>query len=230
MTCSAVRWPQAWPASLLSELTVPVTPPADVERITEEVLARPEFLQAQPSWLQQVLRWIFDMVDEFVGTLGGGPRGSAIGTVVLVLIALLLAGVIIRYTRTMRRDRGLDAAVDAPVGRAADQWLEDAVGLEAAGNWRGALRCRYRALVAELAGAGLVEEVPGRTTGEYLAAVEADVPLAAGSFATATRTFESAWYGHADVNRDDVAEFAATAQRSLADAGLRRTAAAGVGA
>ena len=209
---------------------MPQTPPDDVERITQEVLSRPEFLDAQPSWLQQALRWIADTFDGFVERLGEGPRGSAIGTVVLVAVALLLIAVIIRYTRTMRRDRGLDAAVDAPVGRAADQWLADAVALEEAGDWRGALRCRYRALVAELAAAGLVEEVPGRTTGEYLTAVAADVPLAAESFATATRRFESAWYGHADVSREDVADFATTAQRSLADAGLRRTATAGVGA
>ena len=214
----------------MAELPVPVTPAEDVERITDAVLSRPEFLDAQPSWLQQALRWLGDVISRFLDTLGQGQRGSTIGTIVLVVVALLLVAVVIRSTRTMRRDPGLDVDVDGPVGRGADQWRDDARRLEESGDWRGALRCHYRALVAEFAGAGLLEEVPGRTTGEYLAIVAADVPPAAASFTAATRRFESAWYGHDDVSRTDVAQFAATAQRSVSDAGLRRAAAAGVGA
>ena len=51
--------------------------------------------------------------------------------------------------------------------RTAAQWRAEAAAHDAAGRWREALRCRYRALVAELAGRGLVEEIPGRTSGEY---------------------------------------------------------------
>lgn len=212
----------------MAELPVPVTPPEQVERVTESVLSRPEFLDAQPSWLQQALQWIADAFGELAAPLGGGQRGSTIGTVALVVVALLLAAAVIRFTRTMRRDPGVDPAVDATVGRPADAWLAEALALAEEGDWRGALRCRYRALVAEFAAAGLLEEVPGRTTGEYRAAVEADVPPAAEAFAGATRTFELAWYGHAAVGRDDVAEFTATAQRAVAAAGVRRPAAAGV--
>lgn len=214
----------------MAELPVPVTPAHEVERVTDAVLSRPEFLDAQPSWLQQALRWVADVITRFLDTLGQGERGSTIGTVALVVTALLLVVLVVRYTRSMRRDPGLDVTVDGPAGRGADQWLADAQRLEEQSDWRGGLRCRYRALVAEFADAGLLEEVPGRTTGEYLAVVEADVPLAAGSFAAATRRFESAWYGHDDVDQADVAEFAATARRSVADAGIPHAATAGVGA
>ena len=211
----------------MAELVVPVTSAEEVHRITDAVLARPEFLESRPSWLQQAGRRINDVINDFLNTLGEGTRGSTIGTLTLVLLALLVVFLVLRYTRTMRRDPGLDVAVEGPVGRAAAQWLADAEAAAAAGDWRQALRCRYRALVADFAANGLVEEVPGRTTGEYLRVVEENVPAAAEAFAVATRTFEAAWYGHADVQAADVEAFAATAHRSVVAAGLRRPATVG---
>jgi hypothetical protein len=211
----------------LAELQVPVTPAADVERITDAVLSRPEFLDAQPSWFQQALRWLADVIGRFMDTIGQGQRGSVIGTVVLLAVALALVVIVVASTRSMRRDPGLDVTVDGPAGRDAQQWLADAQRLADLQDWRGALRCHYRALVAQFASAGLLEEVPGRTTGEYLAAVESDVPSAAASFTAATRRFESAWYGHDAVGPDAATEFAATARRSAADAGIADAAMAG---
>lgn len=214
----------------MAELPVPAIPAEEVRRITDAVLSRPEFLDVQPSWLQRAVNWLADVIGRFLATLGGGQRGSTIGTVALVVAAVAILTVVVYYARTMRRDPGLDVALEGPVGRAPEQWLADAERLEEQGDWRGALRCRYRALVAELARAGLLEEVPGRTTGEYLAMVEADVPPAAASFRAATRRFDAAWYGHGDVSAEDVEEFAATARRSAADAGIRRSVVAGAGA
>jgi hypothetical protein len=49
-----------------------------------------------------------------------------------------------------------------------------------------------------LAARGLVEEVPGRTAGEYRREVGRAVPAAAADFAGATELFEVAWYGRSD--------------------------------
>jgi hypothetical protein len=96
--------------------------------------------------------------------------------------------------------------------RPAAEWLADAAACEARSDWRGALRCRYRALVADLAQRGLVEEIAGRTTGEYRAAVAETLPASADLFAGATELFELAWYG------DGPTDAAATARfRELAD-------------
>jgi hypothetical protein len=209
----------------LVDLPVPTTSGDRVREVTESVLARPEFLQAQPSWLQRALRWLADLFSRFTDALGGGERGSTIGTVSLIVVLLILALGILWYTRTLRRDRTLGVAVEGAVGRGAEDWLRDAAAAEAAGDFRGALRCRYRAMVAELAAHGLVEEVPGRTTGEYLAAVSQDVPAAAAAFTVATRAFEGAWYGHDDVTAADVSAFAETARDVARDSGIRRTAA-----
>lgn len=195
--------------------------------MTDAVLSRAEFAAAQPSWLERIFREISDFIARFFRLLdvdGSGGRGATIGTVTLVVIAIVVIVVVLRFTRTVRRDRGLDVAVEGAVGRPADRWLADAREHEAAGQWRDALRCHYRAMVATFAAEGLLEEVPGRTTGEYLRAVEGDVPAAADAFRSATRRFESAWYGRDDVRAEDIAAFAATALRAVDDAQIRRPA------
>jgi hypothetical protein len=69
------------------------------------------------------------------------------------------------------------------------------------------LRCRYRALVADLATRGVLEEKPGRTAGEYRAELRGTVPAASQSFAGATALFERAWYGGRPAGADDAERF-----------------------
>ena len=204
----------------MADLPAPAVDPEQVRRITESVLARPEFLEARPSWWRQGLRWIVDQFLRLFSAIGGDNRGSTIGTVAIVVIAIIIAFVVWRFTRTVRRDPGQDVAIEGGYGRTAADWLADARALEASGHWRDALRCRYRGLLAALAAEGLVEEVPGRTTGEYLTAVTEDIPTAADPFRVVTRAFEEAWYGHHHVGAADVEAFAGDARRVLSAAGL----------
>ena len=210
----------------MADLPVPVTAADEVRRITQDVLARPEFIESRPSWLQRAWLWLADRIGSLLDALGGEGRGSTIGTVALVVIIVVAILVVLRFSRTVRRDRRLDLEAQGTVGRSPQDWLDEAAALEQQAQWRAALRCRYRGLVAELAEHGLVEEVPGRTTGEYLTAVVTNVPDAAEAFTAATRGFEVAWYGHADVTASDAEDFAAVARRVLAAAGVRRPVAA----
>jgi hypothetical protein len=72
--------------------------------------------------------------------------------------------------------------------------------------------------VADLAGRGLVEEVPGRTTGEYRAQVTRSVPAAAPDFSTASDLFERAWYGAADTGPEDAERLRQLSDRVLTGA------------
>ncbi|HYA44528.1 MAG TPA: DUF4129 domain-containing protein [Acidimicrobiales bacterium] len=74
-------------------------------------------------------------------------------------------------------------------------WRQEADRLAGQGRHREALRCRYRALVGDLATGGLLEEVPGRTTGDYERLVRALFPEVAGRFSAITDLFERCWYG-----------------------------------
>lgn len=191
------------------------------------MLSRPEFAGAQPRWWQRLLQWIFDLLDRTFETVGAGGRGSVIGVAVLLLVAAAVVLVVVRMTRSVRRDPGRDLALDVGIGRTPREWIAESAEHERAGRWRDAVRCRYRAQLAELAAAGLVDEIAGRTSGEYLAAVRADVPTAADAFSDVTRRFETAWYGHGDTTAEDVRAFAQAAARVTAAARGRRLVTAG---
>jgi hypothetical protein len=109
--------------------------------------------------------------------------------------------------------------VDTDVGRPPTDWQAEALAHESAGEWREALRCRYRAMVAALAARGLIDEVPGRTSGEYRAVVTRSVPGAAPDFSGATELFERAWYGGKPTGPEDSARFRELSERVLVGAG-----------
>ena len=201
---------------------MPTADAEQVRRIADQVLARPEFAGAQPSWWQRFLRVVGDFISRILETVGGQGRGSVIGTAAVLVLALLLTVVVLRYTRTLRRDPHRDLALSGQLGRSSRDWLAEAAAHEQEQRWRDAVRCRYRALLADLAAEGLVDEIAGRTSGEYLTVVREDVPKAAPAFADATRHFEAAWYGQAPVTGADVEAFAAAARSALAAAGARR--------
>ena len=204
------------------DLPAPATGAEEIRRITQNVLSRPEFGEAEPSLVSRALRAIGDFFARMVSLVGAGGRGSVIGTLVLLGIAAVFVWAVVRFTRTVRADPARDVAVAGEIGRTVEQWLEEAAACAADGQWRDAVRCRYRAVLAGLAAAGLIEEVPGRTSGEYLAAVTADVPAAAGAFLAVTRRFEAAWYGHAPTTAQDLEAVEAAARAVSVDAGIRR--------
>ena len=206
----------------MADLPAPAASADDIRRITRNVLSRPEFGEAEPSLLDRVFRAIGDFFGRLVDVVGAGGRGSVIGTLVLLGVAGVFVWAVVRFTRTVRTDPTRDVVVAGQIGRTAAQWLDEAAACVADGRWRDALRCRYRALLAELAAAGLVEEVAGRTSGEYLAAVEADVPGAAEAFLAVTRRFEAAWYGHVPTSAQDLEAFEGAASTVSEDAGIRR--------
>ncbi|GAC1600161.1 MAG: hypothetical protein NVS3B21_27140 [Acidimicrobiales bacterium] len=54
----------------------------------------------------------------------------------------------------------------------------------------------------------VVDEIPGRTTGEYLAAVSAALPAAIEPFAGATELFDATMYGARQTGPGDAARLA----------------------
>jgi hypothetical protein len=96
------------------------------------------------------------------------------------------------------------------------QWRREAEAHRQAGRFREAIRCRYRALVGDLARRGLIDEIPGRTSGEERAQIATVSPRVAPDFTIAADLFDDAWYGHVRVADDDVARMEALDDRVLA--------------
>lgn len=214
---------------MAARLPEPTVDPAEVDRVVAEVLSRPDYADLRPGPLDRVGEWLLSEAGRVLEALGGTGTGARLGLAVLVVAVLTAAVLALRFALGTRRDPAVAADGGGQVGRRPREWAEEAEAHERAGDLRQAARCRYRALVAELSAAGLVDEVPGRTAGEYLAAVATALPAAAEPFATVTSTFEAAWYGRRAMSETDLEDLRAAAAEVLRAAGAPAGAPAGAG-
>jgi hypothetical protein len=129
-----------------------------------------------------------------------------------------------RWSRRSTADDSADAdtverdvvAIDR--SREPTNWRAEAEQHRQAGRYRDALRCRYRALVGDLARRGLIDEIPGRTTGEERAQLRRVTPTASSPFNSAADLFDGAWYGHREVSATDDDHFQTLERDVLATA------------
>lgn len=205
------------------DLTVALPPPAAgpdvVRRVVAEVLARPEYAEATPSVTARIREWLAEQLGRLLEAVLDTGQASLLGSVLLVAAVLVAVVLAVRFARSVRQDPGTAVATAAGIGRAPADWVAEADEHERAGRYREAVRCRYRALVATLAAAGVVDEAPGRTAGEYLAQARRRRPETGEEVAAVTAVFEAAWYGHAPVDRatcDQVRDRATAARAALA--------------
>ncbi|HUP85139.1 MAG TPA: DUF4129 domain-containing protein [Acidimicrobiales bacterium] len=196
------------------ETLPPPTPTGEeIRRGAEEILRRPEFQEPARSLYQRALDKLGELLGDVISAIVDGTSGAVAAWVLLAVVVGVLGYLVSRGVQADRRRRvpGDGAVVayhaDEELGRTFAEWDAEAIRLEASGNWRDAIRCRYRALVVALAGAGVVDEVPGRTAGEYRALVGAARPAVGEPFAGATELFEHAWYGNEATGPDEASAF-----------------------
>jgi hypothetical protein len=157
------------------------------------------------------------------GRSPNGGSGGGVGSLLGLLLWVLLIGVVValvfvavRYFSDRRPspnelgDDGDDPDDDALAGtviidrsREPRGWREEAERHRADGRFRDSIRCRYRALVGDLARRGLLDEIPGRTTGEERAQLRVSSPNTVPFFREAADLFDGAWYGHIAVSVTD---------------------------
>ena len=197
-------------------------PPEEVRQRADEILQRAEF-DRQESLLERIAGWLGDLFDRITFGIGGGPGfiGNLVSLVILAGIVVVLV-LLVRSLLSSRRppkpvadDDGLTIELEA--GRDASDWRRDAEEFEAAGQWREAMRARYRELVRTLVDDRVLDDLPGRTTGEYRVEFEHSRPAHAGAFTELTELFEAVWYGGLDTDAADNQRF-----RRLAEAARAR--------
>ena len=224
----------------MKELPVPEADPEDVERDIADILDGPEYDFSDPwyapitRWLRDlltdVLEWISRRIGDFFSLFDGiGPGGVGGSGALWQLVGyLIIAGAVLVVARLIWRvvqDRlpkpqsfADEPVVDVDEWRRPKELLADAERFEAEGRWDEALRARYRFVIAELVERNLIENPPGRTTGEYRAEVEYRLPASAGAFNAITETFEDVWYGEAVADRPMVDELRRSGDTVLAAA------------
>lgn len=197
--------------ALLAELPPPEADPDAVREAIDDILREPRYREPTEPLLDRILGWFFERLGDLVGSMFGGPGGTVL---VFAILAAVIGGIVVLIVRGMR----MPSLPSAPARRAStmvelsrtrDEWLAEAASLEAEGRWREGLRCRHRALVADLVAKGWIPERAGRTAREYVGDVRRRAPGAEPAMREATELFERAWYGAADTGAAEAARFAA---------------------
>jgi hypothetical protein len=219
----------------LVDLPPPTHDPEHVRRTAREILSRPQYQwDHPPNLLQRLADWIARQLSRIGAPIGLPTLPTWVGWLVLALVAGLLVAAIwlsrARWAGAGRRPRrgggGKDVVVEA--GEEATDWAAEVERCEAEGRWRDGLRARYRGLVGELAGRGVLPDLVGRTAGELAADLRRRAAAAAPAFDAATGLFEQVWYGGAPCGPAERDRFAgwATAVRDRAPAAAPEAAAA----
>jgi hypothetical protein len=153
-------------------------------------------------------------------TSGGGSFLELLLQLILIAAVAALVIVIVRLIMGLpplsRRPKMVDGDDDEVVdddqlvgtviidrSREPIDWRAEADQHRGAGRYRDALRCRYRALVGDLARRGLLDEIPGRTTGEERRQMSRSSPAVVPGFTAAADLFDDAWFGHVVVGQAD---------------------------
>lgn len=191
------------------DLPPPVHDPGVVRDLADQILAESRYDRPAKSIPDRILEWFGEQIGKVLGSLVGSGAGTVVAWIVVLAAVAAVVFLVVRYGRVVSLPRAAPARLEVMVelSRTPAEWRAEAEALERDGRWRAALRCRHRALVAELVQRGAIPDQAGRTAGEYVADVALTRPDAAPGFAAATALFEAAWYGGAPTARAESARF-----------------------
>lgn len=174
----------------------PVLPDAEqARRWAAEELAKPEYREAQPSWLEAA--W-HDFL-EWLGSLDGtsGPDGSVptpvIGIVIVLVIAVALVLARPRLNPAARKPKDVFGAETIVT---ATDYRRRAAEAAAAGRWGDAVVDRFRALVRSAEDRAVIDAQPGRTADETARELSVPFRSEAQRLAQAAAAFDAVRYGN----------------------------------
>lgn len=173
----------------------------------------------------------FDLPDTSAAAAGGSALSTLLVIILVVALVAALAWLVMVLIRQRRPalddesegDLDEDLDDDTPQQRIIDdeqppqRWRRLAAEHREAGRYRDAVRCEYRALVGDLARAGYVDEIPGRTSGEERTQLRELAPAVAPAFDEAADLFDHAWFDDAITSASDDERFHAAARLVLDD-------------
>ena len=205
--------------------------PDDIRDVACDATASSQICNPAPETVTTQPRDLPDVGDPSGGL---GLIGQLLVVLLVAALVLAIAWLVMRWREGQDigddgddlddgdRDEAVDEELDArviDVETPPDRWRRLASEHRDAGRYRDSVRCQYRALVGDLARAGYVDEIPGRTSGEERAQVAEIAPSLAAAFAVAADTFDVAWFDDGVVTADDDARFL-DAEATVLDAAL----------
>ncbi|QDG88918.1 DUF4129 domain-containing protein [Pseudarthrobacter sp. NIBRBAC000502770] len=173
----------------------PVLPGADeAQRWAAEELAKPEYRDAAPSWLDSLWRNFLDWLQSLDGSPGeAGPVPSPV--IALVIAAIIAAAVILARPRLNARVRQARDVFERETVLTAADYRNRAETAAATGQWGDAVVDRFRAMVRSAENRTILDPQPGRTADEAANALSVPFAGEAGRLARAAATFDGIRYG-----------------------------------
>jgi hypothetical protein len=208
--------------------------PQDDRARLERILARSEYVPAEKkeSAIQRWLTKVRDKIVELLMRLFGGRRAQSgrfnAGTVsvfrIIIAIVLLAAasfglGKMMRRRR-LRRQKEKDDDVREVLGEeladdvTANELLTRAKELARQGDFRGAIRRAYIALLCDLEQRGKVRLHRAKTNRDYLDELKPERSLYP-TFSVMTGAFEHVWYGHELATESEFNDFITLYQETV---------------
>jgi hypothetical protein len=184
-------------AVALGAATVPLVPSRDEARgWAVRELADPAYARAQPGLLERAVRWVLDRLAALRLRADVLPDARTGVVLAVLLLALVAALVLLRTGRLRGAGRAPGpATVFAGATRSAAAYRQLADEAAARGDWTGAVRERFRAVVRGLEERTVLDERPGRTADEAAAEAGRALPGQAADLTVAARLFDEVTYG-----------------------------------
>ncbi|MET3174542.1 UNVERIFIED_ORG: hypothetical protein ABIB52_002393 [Arthrobacter sp. UYCu721] len=184
----------------------------DARRWAEEELAKPEYRDAAPSWLDSVWADILDWLRSLDG--GSGPDSTVAAPWIGVAIAVLIgAAVILARPRLNAKATRAGDVFDADATVSAATYRGRAAAEAAAGDWSAAVVDYFRALVRTAEDRAVLDARPGRTADEVAHELATPFPSEAGRLTETARTFDGIRYGNESAGQ---ANYAAVRELDIA--------------
>ena len=190
--------------------------PPDAERMAAALREALRGIRTEPSFFERIRHDIWVLLVSLWQRITRAVNRVPLPHGLLVLIAAgILAGVAVTLIRRLGYVVPERKAARAAAARQAKtDWDRLAREAMARGDLAEAVRARYGALLAALAGRGVVPDAPSLTAGECRRAVAGGLPDVYPAVAKATTIFEAVIYGRAEATAGGIDTLAA-AERSV---------------
>ncbi len=191
---------------------LPLQPPIDISREEAQRRADEELSKAKyggvPEWVTDVVGW-FDgtlrrLVDVLLGQVQPGS-GVSWGFVVVVVVVLAVIGLVIWRVGLPRwgQHKQADTAIEIDQTVSPGEYRDLAEAAAARGDYRTAVRERFRAIIRELEVRTIITPRPSRTALEAALAASRELPSSEEPMYTAATLFSAVMYGDRAATRED---------------------------
>ncbi len=184
----------------------PVLPDsAEARRWAIEELAKPEYRDAAPSWLDTLWRNFLDWLQSLDGSSGESAAVPS-PVIALVIAAIIAAAIILARPRLNARARRAKDVFESEAAMSAMDYRNRSEAAAAAGKWGDAVVDRFRAVVRSAEDRTILDAQPGRTADEAARALSVPFNHESGRLLRAAAVFDGIRYGNRAAGSADYQE------------------------